>query len=197
MLLKTSAGDNCILLNANQGNVFIGGKGKDGDIFLFPASSPDQADANASIHLDGNSGDIVFKNADCAEEFDAEDPEALEPGTVLVIGDGGRLRQSRRAYDHRAVGIVSGAGEYRPGIVLDRKKSDIQRTTVAMMGKVLCKADASSAPIEAGDLLTTSPTAGHAMKAKDPNRSFGAVIGKALAPLKKGRGLIPVIVTLQ
>jgi hypothetical protein len=65
------------------------------------------------------------------------------------------------------------------------------------MGKVFCKVDASYAPIVVGDLLTTSPTGGYAMKAVDPLRAFGTVIGKALRPLQKGRGLIPILVALQ
>jgi hypothetical protein len=40
----------------------------------------------ATIHLSGSSGDIVPQNADVAEDFDVQDPEALEPGTVVVIG---------------------------------------------------------------------------------------------------------------
>src|SRR5271165_954023 len=36
------------------------------------------------------------------------------------------------------------------------------------MPKVYCKVDADYASIEVGDLLTTSSTAGHAMKAEDP-----------------------------
>jgi hypothetical protein len=35
------------------------------------------------------------------------------------------------------------------------------------------------------------------MKASDPSRAFGAVIGKALRPLPSGRGKIPVLVALQ
>jgi hypothetical protein len=35
------------------------------------------------------------------------------------------------------------------------------------------------------------------MKATDPGRAFGAVIGKALGPLQEGRGLIPILVALQ
>jgi hypothetical protein len=35
------------------------------------------------------------------------------------------------------------------------------------------------------------------MRADDPNRAFGAVIGKALRPLASGRGLVPVLVALQ
>jgi hypothetical protein len=54
---------------------------------------------------------------------------------------------------------------------------------IALMGKVLCKVDATQAPINVGDLLTTSPTAGHAMKADNPEKAFGTVIGKALSSL--------------
>jgi hypothetical protein len=57
--------------------------------------------------------------------------------------------------------------------------------------------DADYAAIDVGDLLTASPTAGHAMKASDPTRSFGTVIGKALRAIPCGRGLIPILVTLQ
>lgn len=59
-----------------------------------------------------------------------------------------------------------------------------------------CKVDADIAPIKVGDLLTTSPTKGHAQKVLDPNKAAGAIIGKALGSLKKGKGKIPVIVTL-
>lgn len=59
-----------------------------------------------------------------------------------------------------------------------------------------CKVDADIAPIAPGDLLTTSPTKGHAQKA-DPAKAAGAIIGKALGGLKKGKGKIPVLVTLH
>jgi hypothetical protein len=68
---------------------------------------------------------------------------------------------------------------------------------VALTGKAFCKVDAKYAPIEVGDLLTTSPTPGHAMKASDPLKAFGAVIGKALCPLKEGTSLIPILIALQ
>jgi hypothetical protein len=32
------------------------------------------------------------------------------------------------------------------------------------------------------------------MKALDPLKAFGAVIGKALAPLPEGEGLIPILI---
>jgi hypothetical protein len=60
-----------------------------------------------------------------------------------------------------------------------------------------CKVDADIAPIKAGDLLTTSPTRGHAQKVLDSSKATGAIIGKALGALEKGKGKIPVLVVLQ
>jgi hypothetical protein len=62
---------------------------------------------------------------------------------------------------------------------------------------VACKVDADIAPIKPGDLLTTSPTKGHAQKVMDSTKAVGAVLGKALRSLKKGKSLIPVLVALQ
>jgi hypothetical protein len=150
-----------------------------------------------TITLDGNTGDISLNGADCAEEFDTLQSEGVEPGDVMIIEEDDKLRQSSESYDKRVVGVISGAGTCKPGIVLDRKYSQTNRKPVALMGKVYCKVDAQSSPVRVGDLLTTSSTPGHAMKASDPARAFGAVIGKALKPLLEGRKMIPVLVTLQ
>ena len=153
------------------------------------------------VHVTKNltvDGDIVLTNvADCAEDFDIATGDAGEPGTVMVLGEQGALFASESAYDRRVVGVISGAGDYKPGIVLDRQHHGRDRKPIALMGKVFCKVDASSAPVSIGDLLTTSNMPGHAMKAVDPTAAFGAVIGKALRPLKEGQGLIPILVTLQ
>lgn len=142
-------------------------------------------------------GDIRLANADCAEDFDTADADAVEPGTVMVLGDDESLYQSQHPYDKRVAGVVSGAGTYKPGIVLDSQPSQRGRKPIALLGKVFCKVDAQFGPIAVGDLLTTSSTPGHAMRADDPMKAFGAVIGKALRPLKEGQGLIPILIALQ
>jgi hypothetical protein len=142
-------------------------------------------------------GDIRLVNADCAEDFDISGTETIEPGTVMVLTPEGALQQSQQAYDKRVVGVISGAGNLKPGIVLDKQESQGNRLPIALMGKVYCKVDAQHSPIEVGDLLTTSPTPGHSMKAEDPFKAFGAVIGKALGPLEAGQGLIPILIALQ
>lgn len=170
----------------------LGGKGRfPGRVTLW------SGDWVPKIVLDAEDGDIMLLNADCAEEFELEDP-TVEPGTVLVLADEpGRLRTSDASYDSRVAGVVSGGGNYRPGIVLDRKSGAQGRRPVALLGKVYCKVEAHSAPIEPGTLLTTSGLAGHAMAARDRDRGFGAVLGKALAPLTDGVDLLPVLVALQ
>ncbi len=60
-----------------------------------------------------------------------------------------------------------------------------------------CKVDADIAPVAVGDLLTTSPTRGHAQKVLDRAQATGAIIAKALGSLESGRGKIPVIVLHQ
>jgi hypothetical protein len=141
-------------------------------------------------------GDVQLAGADLAEQFGVVGPASPDPGSVVVLAGGDHVAVSREPYDHRVAGIVSGAGDYRPGIVLDRKP-DAGRCPLALSGKVWCKVDADAAPVEVGDMLTTSATPGHAMKAVDPARAFGAVIGKALAGLESGRGLVPVLVALH
>ena len=158
---------------------------------------PNRDGIDSSVFIDGERGDIMLNNADCAEDFDILESEEIQPGTVMVIENEGKLRQSRYAYDKRVAGIISGAGDCKPAIVLDKKHLLPNRKPLALMGKVFCKVDCESSSIDAGDLLTSSDTPGHAMKAIDPSKTFGAVIGKALRSLKAGKGLIPILITLQ
>jgi hypothetical protein len=141
--------------------------------------------------------DIVLPAADCAEEFDLRASAPGEPGTVMVLDADGRLIPSRCPYDKKVAGVVSGAGAFRPALILDRHSSSCARVPIALVGKVYCKVDAGYGSIEVGDLLTTSSTEGYAMKVKNPIMGFGAVIGKALRPLLSGRGLIPILIALQ
>jgi hypothetical protein len=140
-------------------------------------------------------GDIRLINADCAEDFDVV--ASIEPGTVMVLSENGALNESHQAYDKRVVGVVSGAGNLKPGIILDKQQSGGHRQPIALLGKAYCKVDARYGAIEVGDLLTTSPTPGHAMKADDPLRAFGAVMGKALRAVADGQSLIPILISLQ
>jgi hypothetical protein len=192
LYLRNKNGDFTVALRAVENDtagIWVGGSGQQGHIVVRNAAGTNQ------IHLDGKAGDIILANADCAEDFEVV--EDVEAGTVMAIGEDGRLCASAEAYDRRVAGIVSGAGDTRPGIVLGRVADGGRRTPIALAGRVGCRVDARETPIGVGDLLTTSDEPGHAMRAADPLRAFGAVIGKALAPLRGETGVIPVLVALQ
>jgi hypothetical protein len=184
-------GKDTICLDGTFARMWLGANGQHGHVYVRTSEGKD------TIHLDGETGDIVLLNADCAEDFTVEDAAAAGPGTVMVLSQDGKLRPSDREYDTGVVGVVAGAGGLRPGIVLDRRNPSADRLPVALMGKAFCKADASNGPIVIGDMLTTSSTVGHAMRVEQSSRAFGAVIGKALAPLPRDRGLVPILVALQ
>jgi hypothetical protein len=66
----------------------------------------------------------------------------------MVLNDRGTLEPSYTAYDKKVAGVISGAGGFKPGIVLDKseQKSDTTRMAVALIGKVYCKVDARATP---------------------------------------------------
>jgi hypothetical protein len=191
LIVRDGEGRQVVHLGGDKAVVDVGAEGNEGDVRVF------DADGDLRIHLDGASGNVNLLGADCAEDFTVRDAARIEPGSVLVIDDAGQLRESAAAYDRRVAGVVSGGGSFGPGIVLDKQRGLSDRKPVALIGKVYCKVDADAGAVAVGDLLTTAATPGHAMKAADPQRAFGAVIGKALAPLPSGRGLIPILVALQ
>jgi len=191
IIVRDAEGRSVIQLDGDKAALRVGASGNEGDVMVY------DADGDLRIHLDGASGEVKLLGADCAEDFQVRDAATIEPGTVLVIDEAGGLRRSRTAYDRRVAGVVSGAGGLRPGIVLDKQQEGSDRRPIALVGKVFCKVDAAGGAIAIGDLLTTSDTPGHAMRVGDPSRAFGAVIGKALAPLAAGRGVVPILVALQ
>ncbi|RKZ12541.1 hypothetical protein DRQ32_03505 [bacterium] len=167
---------------------------------------------NLTIELDsdygsGNEGRVITEviqitgGADFSEQFDMScGPEAASPGSVVSIDPSspGDLCLSSSAYDRRVAGIISGAGGVKPGLLMGQRGTEADgKYAVALSGRVYCKVDASFGAVEPGDLLTTSPTTGHAMKVSDSSRASGAIIGKAMTVLESGRGLVLVLVSLQ
>ena len=89
----------------------------------------------------------------------------------------------------------------KPGMLGTTRKIDESAprndVPLAVVGVVPCKVTSENGPIQIGDLLVTSSTAGHAMRGTDRSKMLGAVVGKALEPLLEGQGVIQVLVTLQ
>jgi hypothetical protein len=118
-----------------------------------------------------------------------------EPGDVLVISpDVDRaVDLAAEAYSSAVAGIYS----TDPGFVAGYTEDATGQIPVAVVGIVPCKVSAENGSIQRGDLLTTSDIPGHAMKVTDRSNAIGAILGKALAPLESGTGVIPVLVMLQ
>ena len=140
--------------------------------------------------------------ADLSEQFDINAPFGVSPAAGMVVSIDperpGKLMVSRQAYDRKVAGIISGAGGVSSGMLMGQDGSIASgRYPVALSGRVYCLVDAASAAVQPGDLLTTSNTPGHAMKVTDHANAQGAIIGKAMTRLRKGTGLVLVLVSLQ
>lgn len=191
---------NAVVGNSNTGTGVIGhsNSGKAGEFQGNVAVTGELTALDITVTGNVTATDVLLSGKDCAEEFDMVDSRLLEPGTVVVVNDEGSISESSEPYNKRVVGVISGAGTYRPAVILGYSgSSGGGRARVALMGRVYCKVDASYSPIDVGDMLTTSPTSGCAMKASDPSMAFGTVVGKALASVRNGRDLIPILVILQ
>lgn len=144
--------------------------------------------------------DIGFHTpADFAEAMVADGgKQGFEPGDVIVLCTHREqaVDVSSEPYSTKVAGVYS----TRPGIVGSSHPMDGVLETeipVAVVGIVPCKVSAENGPIAIGDLLTTSGTAGHAMKALNRAASMGAIVGKAMEPLPSGKGVIKILVLLQ
>jgi hypothetical protein len=144
---------------------------------------------DGDVYIDGSYYDT---GADFAEMLSAHGD--LEPADVLIIGADGQLTRSTAPYQTSVVGVYS----TRPGFVGGVGEDDdlTGKVPLAILGIVPLKASAENGAILPGDLLVTSSTAGHAMRAGS-NPPQGSVLGKALGELREGTGVIDILVTLQ
>lgn len=175
----------------------------DGDVYLpggrlgIGTSNPQRAlDVVGTVRASV----IEVTGADLAERFPTTGDVTAEPGMVLEIDplNPGSLRISTGAYSSLVAGVVSGANGLPAGTIMGNLPGHEDATPIALSGRVWVWCDTSAHAIKPGDLLTTSDTPGHAMKASDWSRAVGSVIGKAMTSLEQGEsGMVLVIVGLQ
>jgi hypothetical protein len=176
--------------NVEGGDIIDGGIGQ-------PSKNVFRVDGHGTVYADG--GFRPF-GADFAEAVQVKgSTDQYAPGDLLVIDASGerRLSLSQTPYSTLVAGIYS----TQPGVVASQHRVEEalpkNEVPLAVVGIVPCKVTTENGPIIAGDLLVTSSTPGHAMKGTDRARMLGAVVGKALEPLREGTGVIQVLVTLQ
>ena len=121
--------------------------------------------------------------ADLAEYYEGD--QDYEEGTVLVFGGDKEVTTTTQMNDTRSAGVVSA----NPAYVMNGEQTGI-KVCIALAGRVPVKVIGR---VKKGDMLTTSATAGYAVKALNP--TLGAVIGKALEDKDYGEaGMIQVAV---
>ncbi len=144
-------------------------------------------------------GGITAAGNDVAEPFDLTGKEHIEMGDVVIIDPANPLhiKKSDKSYDRSVAGIIS--SQEQAGYIAGSRTDGTSDKPVALVGRVQCKVTTENGPIRIGDLLTTSPTPGHAMRVSDDNylKAVGAILGKALEPFDGDKGQIMVLVTLQ
>jgi hypothetical protein len=178
-----------LFINRAGGDILQGRVGKDISVF--------RVDGRGTVFADGG---LRPFGADFAESVAVKDsPEPYAPGDLLVIDASGRRRLSLSQTPYST--LVAGIYSTQPGVVASQHRVDEalpkNEVPLAVIGIVPCNVTAENGPIAAGDLLVTSSTPGRAMKGTDRTRMLGAVVGKALEPLREGAGVIQVLVTLQ
>lgn len=208
-LLNSSNFATAIFANGGAGEVLYLKNG--GGQFIRAVNSAETATL-FSVNGDGTTVTKVLQitgGSDLSEQFDVNSTQdsasdsssaEIQPGLVVSIDpeNPGKLVVSDEAYDRKVAGIISGAGGVKTGMLMGQTDSVANgKQPVALTGRVYCWVDATNGAIAPGDLLTSSPIPGHAMKVTDHTKAQGAIIGKAMTSLKEGRGLVLVLVTLQ
>lgn len=164
--------------------------------YFLPIAGGTSATKNGS---DGIREGVLIAGSDFAEALPARGAKNLfSPGDVLVISreQSGAVEKSSKPYDSAVIGVYS----TRPAVLGADKGGEIRvdpdDVPVAITGIVPTKVVSEGGPIEPGDLLTTSSTPGHAMKATRGGHA-GTVIGKALESFRGTRGVIRVLILMR
>lgn len=171
---------------------------QDGSGVLFKAFQG--GDLKFQISNAGNvtaDGSFTGSGADVAEAVDVHGRlEEFEAGDVLVVSrsEDRSFALSRGPYSD----LVAGVYATKPGVLMTNRgvREDLSdRVPMGIMGIIPTKVTGENGPIRRGDLLVTSSTPGHAMRADRSRLEFGMALGKALEPFDgPGRGVIEVLV---
>ena len=194
--VRAESTDEELLRVDSEGNLFLRGAVQPASMDLaeyFPLSEP------------AETGDLLVVDRDEPGRYrlarSAHDPAVVgivsaDPGVLLGAG----VARIAQADDELAAALEEArtiGDDEQEGLVWALLQARFREThaPVALSGTVPCKVDAGFGPISPGDLLTTSPTPGHAMRSSEATP--GTIVGKALEELETGTGVIRVLVMMH
>ena len=120
---------------------------------------------------------------DYAELLELATRDGIHAGSVVAYdpdADGIVPASTRNA--RLVIGVVSGAGGLRPGMVIGSRADGSRDFPVSMSGVVYVRVSGEFGAIKPGDLLIPSSVPGIGMRTDDPVAASGMVFGKALEP---------------
>lgn len=117
------------------------------------------------------------------------------PGDVVMIDIDNPMHY--RVADEANSAAVAGVITTKPGVLMNAGVDDVgEAPALALVGRVPVKVTDEGGNIRVGDLLVSSSTPGHAMKAP-ANPAPGTIVGKALQPHLSGSGTVEMLVMLR
>lgn len=170
---------------------------------------------DGSVRIDGSLvvSDSIFADDKSGYVLDValnDGGDALEQGDVVVVTGAAepvignipvpRVRRADSEASSGVIGVVDrryvmdeagGVRRMEEGAVAPGQYAGV----VTLGAFQAIKVDATYGAVQPGDLLVSSPTPGHAMRAESP--AVGTVVGKAMEALDEGTGVIAVMITIQ
>ncbi|MGE5041732.1 MAG: beta strand repeat-containing protein [Candidatus Levyibacteriota bacterium] len=164
-------------------------------ITAYNSNTRSDAAAVFRVRADGNIyGEAAFNatGADYAEYFPSTD-SSITAGEVVTADSNdpatASIKRSASAYDNKILGVISS----NPAFIGNaHSESDPNAKLVSLQGQVSTSVNNENGIIHKGDYLTTSSTAGVAMKASKP----GLMVGRALEDFTGTTGTISVLVSV-
>jgi hypothetical protein len=204
--VESATKDGVVVWSAGDDGVYVSSAGRYGvyadSTATYGFCTPDSLYVGGKIDVVGTVDPLI------GERFKVDPKGQYEVGDLLVIDPNSPyLVLSSEPNDTKVIGVVGPSLDYKDGELMvivfgwhGAKPAENDSESVRVVARI--KVDASYGPIRRGDLLTSSPTPGHAMKAQPVKIGGveiyrpGTIIGKALEGLSEGRGLIEVFIVL-
>jgi hypothetical protein len=183
------------MVDSASAYLFYGvGQADGGDVDFY-------VDADGDVRADGT---FASPAADFAELLPSDGVDAdLEPGDVVALSpEAGKVQRAGRPNDPLVVGVYSTKPAFLGGAPESEEVAEANPPLpVALVGRVPVKVTTENGVIRIGDLLTSSSTPGHAMRARPigelggrPVYEQGTLLGKAMENFDGDTGRIQLLV---